>query len=120
MRDRVEASSQGGWNFGAGHLYHRERPPRRPQVGAGIRLPRLSHKAVLGEGADRAGRESIGGTYLAHRHNGANRTTSFVRMTDGRYSFQPFMLKRFSASCGSVTMPIRTRPNRAVSDILTY
>ena len=60
IRDRTEAPSQGGWAFCAGHLHDWERQPCRSRGCASIRMPRLSHKAVLREVADRAAQESLG------------------------------------------------------------
>jgi hypothetical protein len=51
---------------------HWKRQPRRSRGCASIRMPRLSHKAVLGEVADRAAPESIGGVRInrTRRHGG--------------------------------------------------
>ena len=65
VRHRVEASSQGGWQFCAGHLHDWKRQPCRSRGCASIRMPRLSHKAVLGEVADGAARKSLGGAFIA-------------------------------------------------------
>ena len=67
FRHRVEAPSQGGWQFCAGHLHDWERQPRRSRGCASIRMSRLSHKAVLGEVADGAARESLGGVGITLR-----------------------------------------------------
>jgi hypothetical protein len=71
-------------HFRAGHLHDWKRQPRRSRGGASIWLPRLSHKAVLGEVAHRATRESIGGIRInrSRRHGEAigtvySRTMSF-------------------------------------------
>ena len=75
--------SQGGWEYSACHLHDGERQPCRSHVCASIRLPRLSHKAVLREVADRAARESLGGPRIKRsRRQGAigtvySRTMSF-------------------------------------------
>ena len=44
----------------AGHLHHRERQPRRSRVCASVRVPCLSHQAILCAVTDRAAQESIG------------------------------------------------------------
>ena len=60
FRHQAAARSQSGEHFCASHLHDWKRQPRRSRDGVSIRMPRLSHKAVLGEVADGAARESVG------------------------------------------------------------
>jgi hypothetical protein len=60
VRHRATAPSQSDEHFCASHLHDWKRQPRRSRDCASIRMPRLSHKAVLGEVADGAARESVG------------------------------------------------------------
>jgi hypothetical protein len=71
--------SQSGWHFRAGHLHDWERYPYRSHGCASIWMPRLSHKAVLGEVADGAAQESIGGAHI-----GRAAATNFHRATATR------------------------------------